>query len=97
MLKILPRVNIIKNGISVSLITGSPSSKHEHQRALELLHNIQNIRICMGKKPIISVTYENEKISIKKQLTLLEVCVTSLLCGTRADLQFKPSYGEKTV
>ena len=40
----------------------------------------------MGKKPIVSVTYENERISIKKQLTLLKMCVTSLLCGPRADL-----------
>ena len=29
----------------------------------------------MGKQPIVSVTYENETISIKKQLTLLKnVC-----------------------
>ena len=27
----------------------------------------------MGKKPIVSVTYENERISIKKQLTLLKM------------------------
>ena len=40
----------------------------------------------MGKKPIVSVTYENERISIKKQLNLLKMCVTSLLCGPRADL-----------
>ena len=40
----------------------------------------------MGKKPIVSVTYENERISIKKQLTLLKICVASLLCGPRADL-----------
>ena len=40
----------------------------------------------MGKKPIVSVTYENERISIKKQLTLHKMCVTSLLCGPRADL-----------
>ena len=41
----------------------------------------------MGKKPIVSVNYENERISIKKkQLTLLKMCVTSLLCGPRADL-----------
>ena len=40
----------------------------------------------MGKKPIVSVTYENERISIKqqKQLILLKICVTSLLCGPRA-------------
>ena len=39
----------------------------------------------MGKKPIVSVTYEFERISIKKQLTLLKMCVTALLCGPRAD------------
>ena len=34
----------------------------------------------MGKKPIASVTYENERISIKlKQLTLLK-CVLRLSC-----------------
>ena len=64
--------------------TGSPSSKYEHRRAL--LCNVQNIRICMGKKPIVSVTYENERISIKKQLTLIKMCVTSLPCGPQADL-----------
>ena len=52
----------------------------------------RNIRICLGKKHIVSVTYENERISIKKkQLTLLKMCVTSLLCGPRADLC--PFYG----
>ena len=54
--------------------------------ASALLRNIQNKRICMGKKPIVSVTHENERISIKKQLTLHKMCVTSLLCGPRADL-----------
>ena len=49
----------------LSAITGSATSKYEHQRASALLRNIQNIRICMGKKPIVSVTYENERISIK--------------------------------
>ena len=37
-----------------------------------LLRNIRNIRICMGKKPIVSVTYENEDFN-KKQLTLLKI------------------------
>ena len=46
--------------------TGSPSSKYEHRQASASLLNIQNIRICMGKKPIVSLTYENERISIKK-------------------------------
>ena len=45
--------------------TGNPSSKYEHRRASAFLRNIQNIRICMGKKPTVSVTYENERISIK--------------------------------
>ena len=48
--------------IFFSVNTGSPSSKYGHRRASALLRiNIQNIRICMGKKPIVSVTYENEK------------------------------------
>ena len=45
----------------------------------------------MGKKPIVSVTYENERISIKKLLTSLKMCVTSLLGGPRVDLW--PFYG----
>ena len=45
----------------------------------------------MGKKPIVSVTYENERISIKKQLTLLKMGVTSLLYGPWVDL--RPIYG----
>ena len=65
----------------------SPSSKYEHRRTSALLRNIRNITICMGKKPIVSVTYENER----KQLTLLKMCVTSLLCDPRADLW--PFYG----
>ena len=48
----------------------------------------------MGKKLIVSVTYENERISIKKKLTLLKMCVTSPLCGPRADLW--PYYGFKS-
>ena len=60
------------------------------KRTSALLRNIRNIRICMGKKLIVSVTYENERISIKKQPTLLEMCV-ALQCGPRADLW--PFYG----
>jgi len=41
--------------------TDSPSSKYKHRRPLTLLHNIRNIRICMEKKPVVSVTYENER------------------------------------
>ena len=46
----------------------------------------------MGKKPIGSLNYENERISIKNSLPWkLKMCVTSLLCGPRADLW--PFYG----
>ena len=46
----------------------------------------------MGKKPVVSVTYENERISIKNRLPyLIKMCVTSPLCGAWADLW--PFYG----
>ena len=48
----------------------------------------------MGKKPVVSVTYENEGFQKKKQLTLHKMCVTSLPCGPWAHL---PLYREKTV
>ena len=57
--------------------TDSPSSKYEHRRTSALLHNIQNIRISMGKKLLLSVTYENERISIKNSLPYLK-CVIRL-------------------
>ena len=44
-----------------------------------LLRNIRNIRTCMAKKPIVSVTYENERISIKNSLPQLK-CVLRLSC-----------------
>ena len=71
-------------------ITGSSGSKYEHWRASALLRNIRNVRICMGKKPIVSVTYENERISIKYSLPYLK-CVLRLLCSPRTDLL--PFYG----
>ena len=40
----------------------------------------------MGKRHIVSVTYKNERISIKKRLILLKMCVTSLLCGAQVVL-----------
>ena len=65
--------------------TGTPSSKYEHRRASALLRNIQNIRICMGK------TYRFYNLRKwndfnKKQLTLIKMCVKSLLGGPRVDL-----------
>ena len=68
-------------------ITGSPSSKCKHRRASALLRNIRNIRICMGKKPIASVTYENERISIKNSVPYIK-CVLHLSC-----VVYGPSYG----
>ena len=59
--------------------TDNPSSKYEHRRASALLRNIQNIRICTEKKPIVSVTYENERISVKNSLPYLH-CVLCLSC-----------------
>ena len=44
----------------------------------------------MGKKPIVSVTYENESILIENSLPYLKG-VTSLLCSPRVDLW--PFYG----
>ena len=78
--------------------TGSPSSKYEHRRTSALLRNIRNIRICMGKKPIVSVTYENERISIKNSLPYLK-CVLRLSCVVRGLIygRFMGFYREKTV
>ena len=53
------------------------------------VRNIRNIRICMGKKPIVTVTYKNQRISMKNSLH--KRCVTPLLCGPWADLW--PFYG----
>ena len=54
--------------------------KYELRRASALLRNIQNIRICVGKKSyIVSVTYENERISIKNSLPYLK-CVFCRIC-----------------
>ena len=52
---------------------------------------VGNIRICMWKKPIVSVTYENESLSIKNSLPYIMICVTFLLRGPLADLW--PFYG----
>ena len=60
----------------------------------------------MGKKPIVSVTYENERIAIKNSLPYLK-CVLRLSCVVhgpiygfsckRFSLYIKVYYGEKTV
>ena len=61
----------------------------EHR--LALLRNFRNIRICMGKKNYRFCNLRKWKDFNKKILTLLKMCVTSLLCGQWADLW--PVYG----
>ena len=78
--------NMMESLVDVSCYTGSPSSKYEHRRASALLRNIQNIRISMGKKTYRFCNLRKWKDFNKKQFTLLKMCVTSLLCGPRADL-----------
>ena len=76
---------------SVRRHAGNPSTKYELRRTSALLlRNIRNIRICMGKKTYRFCNLRKWKDSIKK-LTLLKMCVASLLCGPRADLW--PFYG----
>ena len=70
----------------LGLTTGSPSSKYEHPRTSALLRNIRNIRICMGKSYHFCNLRKWKDFNKKKQLTLLRMCVKSLLCGRRADL-----------
>ena len=52
------------------------------RRASSLLRNIQNIRICMGKNLsfLLSVTYENKRISIKKNSLPYLKCVLRFSC-----------------
>ena len=59
--------------------TGSPSLKYKHRRTSTLLHSIRTIRICVEKKTIVSVTYENQRISIKNSLPYIK-CVLRLSC-----------------
>ena len=53
------------------------------------MRNIQSIRICVGEKPIVSVTYENERISIKNSLSYSK-CVLRLSCVVHG-----PIYGRR--
>ena len=55
-----------------------------HQTAGLNGRNIIYRNMC-GNPPIVSVTYENERISIKNSLPY-KMCVMSLLCGPWADL-----------
>ena len=78
---------------------GSPSSKYEHRQTPALLRNIRKIRICLGKKLIVSVTYENERILIKNSLPYLK-CVLRLSClvhGRENGLHKNPENGHKSA
>ena len=64
------------------IITGSPSSKYEHRYCCI---TFELTRFVGGEKPIVSVTYQYERISTekktkkrkekKKRLALLKMCV----------------------
>ena len=46
---------------------------------MALLRNVRNIGFGMEKEPIFSVTYENERISVKNSLPYIK-CVLHLSC-----------------
>ena len=81
------------------IITGRPSSKYEHRHCC-ITFELNSF--VGGEKPIVSVTYQYEKISTekkrkkerkekKKRVALLKMCVRSFLCDPRAYLC--PFYG----
>jgi len=47
------------------VVTGSPSSRYEHRHCCVTFEIQRKYKDFYGKKPIVSVTYENERISIK--------------------------------
>ena len=55
-----------------SYLNQLPKLKNEHRRALALLRNVRNIGFGMRKETIVSVTYENERISIKNSLPYIK-------------------------
>ena len=64
---------------SISSQVAQAGSKYEHRRASTLLRNIRNIRICMGKNPIFSVTYENRRISISIGFFPIQILIFLML------------------
>ena len=65
--------------ISIARPQVAQARNNEYRRTSALLRNTGNIKICMGKKPIVSVTYENERISIIYSLPYIK-CVSHLSC-----------------
>ena len=82
----LSKVSCFVSGEQITYWSARPQAA-QARRASALLRNSQNIRICMGKKPIVSVTYENERISIQNSLPYLK-CVLRLSCVVQG-----PIYG----
>ena len=80
-----------KNRRTVNRWPVPPQIAQPRRQASALLRNIQNIRICTGKKPIVSVTYENERISIKNSLPYMK-CVIRLSCVVYGPI-YRPFYG----
>ena len=68
--------------------TGSPSSKYEHRHCCVTSEISRKYKDLYGKKPIVSVTYENKRISIKKNSLLYLKCVLRLSCVVH-----EPIYG----
>ena len=83
----------IGNPIQTVVTIGSPSSIYEQLFICWPLHCYVTraicifIRICMGKMTIVSVTYENEAISIKIVLPYFSWAFFFLLCGLWTDLR----------
>ena len=73
----------------LSAITGSATSKYEHQRASALLRNIQNIGICMGKKHYRFRNLRKWKDLNKNSLPYLK-CVLHLSCVRNVGNEGKP-------
>ena len=74
----MSKVSCFVGGEQITYWSARPQVAQARQ-ASALLPNIQNTRICMGKKPIVSVTYENERILLKNSLPYLK-CVLRLSC-----------------
>ena len=65
--------------ISIARPQVPQARNNEYRRTSALLRNTGNIKICMGKKSIVSVTYGNERISIIYSLPYIK-CVSRLSC-----------------
>ena len=72
--------------------TSSPSSKYEHRHYCVTLEIQRKFKDLYREKAYRFCNLRKRKDFNKKQLALLKMCVTSLLCGPRGDL-WAPFYG----